>query len=276
MNYIELIEDEVKKFHPIEVEQKITSGIIVGAGDSYAVALALEGKTSKKVIAVDPYEALHINSDRPYVIVSISGRTKTNIELAKIKRKEGRKVIAVTANPTSPLAENSTETILIPYNSNITLPGTLSFLLALSAVYSLFGIEIPKDYIKAKSFELREKPFFVGQGENYGIAYFSALKLNEIFCENANYERFELFLHSPIFSTRGRQIVLLNSGSERERRLKKLIDFTYVYLTECTDAFCNALTAILAIIERMKRENWNRICFIDDKKILNISSEMIY
>jgi fructoselysine-6-P-deglycase FrlB-like protein len=276
MNYIELIEEEVKKFHPIEVERKITSGIIVGAGDSYAVALTLEGKTSKKAIAVDPYDALYINSDRPYVIVSISGRTKTNIELAKIKRKEGRKVIAVTANPTSPLAENSTETILIPYNSNITLPGTLSFLLALSAVYSLFGIEIPKDYINAKSFELRGKPFFVGQGENYGIAYYSALKLNEIFCETANYERFELFLHSPIFSTRGRQIVLLNSGSERERRFKQLIDFTYIYLTECIDAFCNALTVILAIIEKMKRENWNRICFLDDKKILNISSEMIY
>ncbi|MDT7872761.1 MAG: hypothetical protein RRB18_04030 [Sulfolobaceae archaeon] len=58
MNYIELIEDEVKKFHPIEVEQKITSGIIVGAGDSYAVALTLERKTSKKAIAVDPYDAV--------------------------------------------------------------------------------------------------------------------------------------------------------------------------------------------------------------------------
>ena len=274
MNYVELIEEEIKKFKPVTTEERIDSGIVVGAGDSYAAALVIEGKTKRRALALDPLEAISLNVDKPFVIVSVSGRTKTNIELAKIKRKEGRKVIAITSNPSSPLAENSDVVITIPYKSEVTLPGTLSFLLSLSALYSLFGEEVPEK-VSIKSFELRKNPFFVGHNENYGIAYYATLKLNEIFCEQANYERLELFPHSPIFSTRGRQIIILGNG-DRERRIKELVDYTDVVVTGCDDPFCNSFAVIYSILERMKREGWNRICFLDDKQILNISSTIIY
>ena len=276
MNYPDLIEGELKKFSPLETDKRIDSGVVVGAGDSYAAALVVESKTRRKAIALDPYEAINLNVDKPYVIVSISGKTKTNIELAKVKKREGRKVIAITANASSPLAQNSDEIIIVPYKADTALPGTLSFLLALSALYSLFNLELTEDYKRAKPIMLKEQPFFIGQGENYGIAYYATLKMNEIFCEPANYEKLELFPHSPIFSTRKRQIVVLSSKDEREKRLKELINFTDVSLTECHDAFCNAFSIIHSIAERMRKENWNRICFLDDKQILNISSEMIY
>lgn len=275
MSYIQLIEDEIKSYRRLNVDTKIEKeSYIIGAGDSYAAALVIEGKTKRKAIALDPYEALEIPLDREIIIVSVSGKTKYNIEVAKRAKKEDKKVISITANKDSPLAKESDEIILLPYSSRTPLPGTLSFLLTLSALYSMFNLE--EDTEDTEGIILNDNPFFVGKEENYGIAYFASLKMNEIFGSPANYERLELFVHSPIFSTRGRQIVILSSGDERERTLSRLVNFTDVYITECKGAFCNAFFIVKSVINTMKKRNWDRIYFVEDKQILNISSTMIY
>ena len=273
MDYIKLLEEELNTNYKISSNIQLDEGYVVGAGDSYAAGLVVEGKKKGKVIVLDPYEALDFNFDKPVIILSVSGKTKYNVLLAKKLRNKTR-VIAVTANPYSPLAKESKEIVELPYRPKATLPGFLSFLMSLSALYSIFGLEEDKEQVK--SFDIERFPFFVGKGENYGVAYFASLKMAEIFGELSNYERLELFVHAPIFSTRNRQIIIFSSGDEREKLLKNLIDYTKVEMTGCEGAFCNTKSLLYSIILKMKKENWNRIYFLEDEKILNISSVMIY
>ena len=273
MDYIKLLEEELNTNYKINSNVQVDEGYIIGAGDSYAAGLVVQGKKKGKVFVLDPYEALDFNFDKPVVILSVSGKTKYNVLLARKLRNKTR-VIAVTANLDSPLAKESKEVVELPYKPKARLPGFLSFLMSLSALYSIFGLE--EDKGGAKGFDIETNPFFVGKGENYGVAYFASLKMAEIFGEPSSYESLELFVHAPIFTTRNRQIIIFSSGDDREKKLKDMIDYTKVISTDCEGAFCNTKSLLYSIILKMKRENWNRIYFLEDEKILNISSEMIY
>ena len=273
MDYIKLLEEELNTNYKVNSDIQLDEGYVVGAGDSYAAGLVVQEKKKGKVFVLDPYEALDFNFDKPVIVLSVSGKTKYNVLLAKKLRNKTR-VITITANLESPLAKESKEIIELPYKPKARLPGFLSFLMSLSALYSIFRIEEDKE--EGKSFNIEKNPFFVGKGENYGVAYFASLKMAEIFGEPSNYERLELFVHAPIFSSRNRQIVIFSSGDEREKTLKNLIDYTRVEMTECIGAFCNTKSLLRSLILKMRRENWNRIYFLEDEKILNISSEMIY
>ncbi|ARM77036.1 SIS domain-containing protein [Acidianus manzaensis] len=267
------MEKEINKDYKVNANLNLDSAFVTGAGDSYAAALAIEGKTKGRFKAIDPYDSLEYeNLDRPLIIVSVSGKPKSNILLAK-KFKNKTKIIVVTANKDSILAKLADYIVELPYKSPIILPGTLSFLMSLSALYSIANEEEDKGEDK-EIFLLN--PYFIGKESNYGIAYFSYLKMAEIFGIKSNYERLEQFCHSPIFSSRNSEIIILSSKDKREEELKSLINYTQVYLTNCEGAFCNAKTILRSIIYTMKKNNWNKIYFLDDKNILSISSTMIY
>ncbi|EZQ10848.1 MULTISPECIES: SIS domain-containing protein [Acidianus] len=274
MELARLMEKELNSYSKVSTPSRVEKAYVTGAGDSYAAALSIQGKTNGRFIAIDPYEAMKAQLNMPLIVLSVSGKPKTNIELVK-KFKGRTKIIAITANRSSQLATLADETIDLPYRSSITLPGSLSFLLSLSALYSLAGEEEDEEEPDGVV-TLDSSPFFVGSNENYGIAYFAYLKLAEIFGRSSNYERLEQFCHSPIFSTRKRQIFILSSGDKRERDLSEGIDFTEVHLTPCMGAFCNAKFIIKAIIETAKKERLEKPFFLSDKKILDLSSKMIY
>lgn len=274
MDYIKLLEEELNTNYKVTSDINIDEGYIVGAGDSYAAGLTVQEKLKNDLVHVlDPYEALSYNLSKPVIIVSVSGKTKYNVLLAK-KLRNKVKTVAITANPESPLAMEVSDVITLPYKPKARLPGFLSFLMSLSALYSIFRLEEDKE--TGNTFEILDSPAFVGKGENYGIAYFASLKMAEIFGELSTYERLELFFHAPIFTTREREIVILSSGDDREKRLKEIANYTKVELTQCIGAFCNARSILLSLIYKMKKNNWNRIYFMEDEKILNISSEIIY
>ncbi|MCI2415643.1 MAG: SIS domain-containing protein [Candidatus Aramenus sp.] len=272
MDYVKLMEEELNANYRVKADIQLEEAYVTGAGDSYAVSLTIQEKTGGRFRAVDPYDAINYRIDKPLVVVSVSGRPKSNVILAK--RLRGKvKVIAVTSNLDSELAKVADHVVHLPYKPKATLPGTLSFLMSLSAVYSIANAE--EDKGQGDEVPLSH-PFFVGKGENFGIAYFAYLKMAEVFGERSGYERLEQFCHSPIFSSRGSTLVLLTSGDERERELANLIDFTGVYSTRCKGAFCNAKAIIRSVVSEMKKRNWNRVYFTEDSKILAISSRMIY
>lgn len=275
MTYAELIENEITQNYRVITDLKLDKAYVTGAGDSYAVALTIEGKTKGRFRALDSFEALFYDElELPLVIISVSGRPKSNILLAK-KFKGKTKIYVITANEESELSKLADYIILIPYKPNQTLPGTLSFLMSLSAVYSLANVDEDKER-DHNVIKLSNSPFFVGFGENYGIAYYAKLKLAEIFGYSSNSEKFEQFCHSPIFMTDKRQIILLRSGIEREEELIRSVDYTEIAATKCKGAFCNAYAIIRSIIYKMKIENWDKIYFLENKKILGVSSHMIY
>ncbi|WP_338603454.1 SIS domain-containing protein [Sulfolobus tengchongensis] len=274
--YADLIENEISQNYRVNVDIKLDKAYITGAGDSYAVALTIEGKSNGRFMALDPFEGYsYENLEHPLVIVSVSGRPKSNILLAN-KFKGKTKIYVITSNEESELAKLADYVILIPYKPTRPLPGTLSFLMSLSAVYSLAG-EKEDEVTKVDSLlELTNNPFFIGYKESYGIAYYAKLKFAEIFGYSTNSERFEQFCHSPIFMTQNRQIVIFRTGNERELELIRNIDYTDVQFTSCNGAFCNTIVLIKSIISKMRKEKWDKIYFLENKKILNVSSKMIY
>lgn len=273
--YVELIERELSQNYKINVDLKLERAYVAGAGDSYAVGLTIEGKTKGRFKALDPFEGLtYSDLEYPLVIVSVSGKPKSNIMLAR-KFKNKTKIYVITANEESELAKYADYLILIPYKSPIPMPGILSFLMSLSAIYSLAG-EKEDETNNVNILNLSNNPFFVGYRESYGIAYYAMLKFAEIFGYSTNSERLEQFCHAPIFMTKDRQIVLYRNGIEREEELIKSINYTEILATNCSGAFCNALTIIKSIHHKMKKDNWDKIYFLENKKILDISSYMIY
>lgn len=264
----ELLE-EIQSSFIVKTGLRLKRAYVAGAGDSFAAALAIEGRTKGRFRAVDPYEAQFYEIDLPLVIVSVSGRTRANIELAK-KHKSKTEIFAITSNPDSELARLADEVITIPYRYR-PVPGTLSFLMSLSALYSLAGEEIV--FSEAPPITMPREPLFIGRGENYGVAYYAALKIYEIFGERALFERLEQFFHATIFVSKNRDVVVLSSGDPREYFEPS---FARVHRSGCRDAFCNTIWVIKSIINRMISENWDRAYYLENRDALEFSSKMIY
>ncbi|ABP94780.1 hypothetical protein HA72_0605 [Metallosphaera sedula] len=271
--FIEALEEEAKRIRDVRpnVSISLEDGVITGAGDSYASCLALEGVSRGRFRCVDPYDLLEWDPPHILVIVSVSGRPIVYQWL--LEKFSGRsKIYVVTANTESRIANQANEVVEIPYTSKIQLPGTLSFVSTLKTLYALAGIDERDE--KGAPLSLGHEPFFVGRAGNYGIAYFASLKMFEIFGEVSNAERFEQFLHSPIFSTENRMVILLSSGNDREKRLTS--EMKNVSLTECTTLLCNTESVILSLIQEMRVRKWDRIYYLENKNILRTSSNMIY
>jgi len=270
-------------------QNRVNEAYVIGAGDSFAAALVIQGVTYGRFKTVDPYEVrfLHVSLKKPYVIVSVSGRTKENILVAKKIRDHGGKVIAVTANPESELARSSDTIVVIDYQKpKYPLPGTLSFTLSVIALYGLAGIEINnfKEMINTRPRKLVGlEPIFIGTLGGYGVAYYSALKFYEVFGSKARFERTEQFCHATMFSIRENDQVIVYP-SENDRRAMELVEriknkFNVAVYDRCdreTKPLCQILDFQKSLAEYIKELGLKKPYYLIAKDILNISSELIY
>src|SRR3989449_7182205 len=123
------------------------SMIFTGSGDSLASSLFAHYLSQMQASAADPYELqLHPKGakSKTVFITSVSGKTRTNIQLARKVKGIAKKRVAITANPKSPLARECDDLIQLRYrNSGILTSGTASFSAALLAVAALIR-RLPK------------------------------------------------------------------------------------------------------------------------------------
>jgi len=111
---------KLRSFLSVPVVRATSGSIFVGAGDSYAAALATFYLSGGKYLAFDPYAIFTIPSaaaGRDVFFISVSGRTSSNISAARKLRGVARRRIAITANQDGPLAEEVDDIILLPYGS---------------------------------------------------------------------------------------------------------------------------------------------------------------
>src|SRR3989449_8316790 len=117
--------------------------IFAGSGDSYAAAIFAQELSQGESRASDPYELLTNISrirGKNLVVISVGGRTKTNIELVRKAKRMARETIAVTANPESLLARECDQTLQLKYRTTgILTSGTVSFTTSLLACALLLG-----------------------------------------------------------------------------------------------------------------------------------------
>jgi fructoselysine-6-P-deglycase FrlB-like protein len=248
--------------------------VLTGAGDSMAAAVVAEGLRPDTVRALDPLVLMARKvKERTLVAVSVSGKTARVVQAAKRQKAQGKRVIAVTANPESPLTSVADSTVVLPYSGEKGMPGAFTFVETVYALAKMLGIDLT---LTRKSFDVYEvKPMnvYLGCNETRGIAYFASLKSAEVFGWASLSESLELFAHSPMFARGLEELVIFSCGSKLEDKF--LENFPRVTLIRGS-VLDQAYTVIHSTLMVVRRLGIERPYFTSDQKALRLSSEIIY
>lgn len=274
--------------------------VFTGSGDSYAASLFGYYCSGGLAIAADPGELARfprLCKDKTVYIISISGRTRANLILTKKISGIAKKRIAITSDPESPLARECDGTILLPYTRNRTLtPGTLSFTLSLLAVASRIERahalrDLSKTEASAQRWASRLRRFpgrfiFVGSGIGYALCAYGAFKIHEILGKPADYDHTEQLGHSKIFSLKKDDniVCFATKGDEPTAQLSKTLaksGFASHFLTSRSSdpvvaGLEGAFSFQLLALTLARRAGQREVAFLSSKRILELSSRLIY
>ncbi len=201
-----LVEAQVEETEPLLADEPCVAA--TGAGDSFAAALAAAGALPGRVFAVDPLDILSYGGAERLVAhgcrllaLSVGGRTRRVVEAARIYSLRGGRVVAVTADTGSPLAEVAEEAVRMVYGGLAAGIGAARHLVMLAALAALFGEKprLPSTRLGGGCEWLRSE-MHVGAAESYASALYAVLKLYEIYGSSARYERLEQLVHAPVYS----------------------------------------------------------------------------
>jgi fructoselysine-6-P-deglycase FrlB-like protein len=276
--------------------------IFTGSGDSYAAALWAEALSKGSARAEDPYElsrSLRLAADRNVVLVSASGKTRANIELARRLKGRARKRIAITSNPESPLARMCDSSIILQYRKSGQLTsGTTSFTASLLACGNLIGTQPGLADLEAQLSRARERAqsvklftrglfLFIGSGIERGLAEYGACKVQEVLGAKAQAQYPEEVGHALLFSLDPSRDNILcvdsgntGKGSEVARRVRR-----YGFRVHRVSAIGkNVVAKSLAICFQLqylvllnaKRRGMKECRFLQDRKLLELSNWLIY
>ncbi len=189
--------------------------IFTGSGDSYATALFAKELSGGIALASDPYELSQktpLVREKHVILISVSGRTSANIELARKIRSVASKTIAVTANPDSLLAKLCNEGIILDYRPAGELTsGTASFTASLLACARILG-RLPRrlsvgtqmkkasEWARNLATHLSGDFLFVGSGVQHALAEYGACKIQEVLGAKAEAQFPEQLGHAKLFS----------------------------------------------------------------------------
>ena len=289
-----LRKDRMKKIDPSRT-------MFTGSGDSYAAALFAQELSENRASGSDPYELLR-SIDRVrgknLVIISVSGKTRTNLELARKAKGMVRERIAITADASSPLAEECDRVVLLDYRKSGALTsGTASFTCGLLASSALLG-KLPKSLDLGRTYErsrqwarkvalsARGSVLFVGSGTSYAMASYGAAKIHEVLGRRAEVDYPEQVGHAHLFSIdKGRDtIICIYSDSDKTWELEKTLGrsgFKAIGLrVQGSDPVVNCVKIALHLQQlaplQAKRKRMKECAFKSNKTRVALSSELIY
>ena len=273
--------------------------IFVGAGDSYAAALCASFMAGPRVAALDPYsltESISWARGRPVYIVSVSGETRSNIELARALKGVGKLTVAITCNPKSRLAAAADRVVELPFKPRGKSPGIASFTLALCAVLKVCGLESGCDFEEvlsrattiAKRIRVasrRNLTHFAGNNGAYAASVYGVAKIYEILGGRAQASLLEEFGHMPLFSLSTSDCVNVvespngRKGEQLQERLTKG-GYPSSLIRLQGDAverlYLLVFSMQMAAIDAARREGLETPYFLGARKKMRISDEMIY
>lgn len=286
------VQNNHNRFEPSKV-------IFTGSGDSFACALFAQALSKAQSVAIDPYE-LTLQPERlkgkTLVIISVSGRTKTNLALAKLAAKYARTRIAVTADPNSPLSKACDHTVEIEYEKlGVLTSGTVSFASCLLAVSSLLynlphSLSVKRQINEADKWtdNIRlagENFLFVGSGLGRGLSAYGASKISEVLGLRADYEFPEQVGHSRLFSLRKHLDSIICLGlDEQSIRLSRILQEqgfrVYLIKPSISDPVLAALEVGFYLqhfaLGLAKKLGLKECAFLTNRKLLDLSNRLIY
>lgn len=283
-------------------------GLVVGSGDSYTCALLMEYLSDHRMLAYHPSVILNcprVLSDHEIFFISASGRTRSNIEAAKMARKIGVKTTAVTARSNSPLEEVCDKTFNLDYlndprssNSSILeYTATVIFCMALIGIDINLNIlgQVMKDACEqVDQYDIAlptmfKSILFLGDGTSYPLANYGALKMNELFGFKSFGYLLDDYYHAPIFSLKKLdRVFVLDHGKVKNsmaanfhKKLKETHALTYFFQPRLEiSPFENILFSIFVIqnigLTIAKKLKIDKPYYMSKKRLLKLSSGLIY
>jgi len=302
MNSIESLKldfnSQIRELNKIDNEKIFDDCIYVGSGDSYVAGLIAEFLTDHKCKCYSPSDLLKARSleDKTYCFISVSGRTRANIEFARRATKSGMRTIDVTFNQNSKLAEVCKE--VVPVNiTKVHTPtaGFRTFVANVVTCLQIAGVIIPKKFEMwhKKGVELSlkflnssvlpaETLYLLGNNILFAIALYTSMQMAEFFGSTAVAYKLEEFCHSPIFGLKKSHCVWILGQNEEQirRRLNKLgLRFSYVELSN-KDIFTQLFVSIFfvqnLILLLAEKYGYTELQYLTMKDVLKASSDIIY
>jgi fructoselysine-6-P-deglycase FrlB-like protein len=226
--------DQISGLGRITVKRESENVVYIGSGDSYVAGLIAEYFSGHKCKCYSPSDLMFskIIPDGTYYFVSVSGKTKANIEIAKRATKAGAKAVDITLNPFSELAQVCKETIPLQITSSDTSTSYSTFTANVVTCLKLTGVTIPRQFetwhrngmtlaSDSGSIKLPQSILHIlGNNVLYPIAIYASLKMAEFFGVTATTNKLEEFCHSPIFGVKPTHSIWI-FGHNEELSVKK-------------------------------------------------------
>lgn len=279
-----------KKQKPLTIRQQSRT-IFTGSGDSLVSAMLAEVFSDYTVKALDPLDLLKnksISKTKTVYFVSISGRTISNIKVAKTAKKS----IAITSHQNSRLAKASDGIILLQFpNSDIFTAGSISFLeSALTCISLVKSFSLPdyaqifdKAKIHVKKADFSKRVFVLGNQYTYPVAMYCAAKFYEILGIDAHFEKIEQFSHMELFSAKkGDTVIIFEEKNKHNMRLVNNLKKNGLCVIHPTVGSDNLISQFLfytffsQLLPLQKTDNQKDCHFVLAKKLRKISDNMIY
>jgi len=276
--------------------------IFTGSGDSLTSSLFAHYLSKMQAIGADPFELQlypQASKNKTVFITSVSGETRTNIQLARKIKGVAKKRVAITANPKSPLAEECDGVIQLRYRaSGIPTSGTASFSASLLAVASIVR-RLPKldhlpimerraaEWARRLRVHPRGEFLFVGSGTGYSLAMYAAFKTHEVLGLPAPYQHTEQLGHSQLFSLQKQSdnlFFLAPSSDEKTKEAFRVLSKSgfnsYLLKSDRRDPILGTLEVMFCMqhlaLHLGRKTGLKECAFVTDKKRLALSSRLIY
>ena len=291
--------EALKRFDRSDFATASNGSIFVGAGDSFAAALAAFYASNGHCLALDPYSLAGAPEAARGVhvyMVSVSGSTSANVLAAKKVRGLASGITAITARRESRLASLTDDVVELPMTYVPRSSGILSFSLSLLAALRLVGRKDPVDFESALTHAERDSrkvapgrgtTYILGNSLAFPAAMYAAAKTYEIVGARAQAELLEEFSHMELFSLSKTDSVNMFSCFDPEGASAKLhrslSENGYrSHLVPCTGEseverlFHCVFVAQLAAVEWGRRAGLKRPSFLTAGARLRVSDAMIY
>jgi fructoselysine-6-P-deglycase FrlB-like protein len=289
---------QIKQLYNIHNRKLFDDCIYVGSGDSYVAGLIAEYLTSHKCRCYSPSDLFNSRfiKDKTYCFISVTGKTKANIEVARRASQAGVKTVAVTSTRKSELAQICDE-IVVPEIKRTDTPtaGFGTFVGNVVACLQIAGLTIPQKFdiwhengVKLshrllKSFTIPEETLFLlGNNTLYALALYASLQVAEFFGSTAIAHKLEEFCHSPIFGLKKSHCIwILGQNDEQiRRRLNRLgLHFSYIEFYN-KDIFTQLFVSIFfvqnLILLLAEKYGYTELQYVVMKDVLKASSDIIY
>jgi fructoselysine-6-P-deglycase FrlB-like protein len=302
MNSIESLkldfDTQISELGKIKNDKISDNLIFVGSGDSYVAGLIAEYLAHHKCKCYSPSDLFNskLSKDWTYCFVSVTGRTKANISVAKRASQAGSKTVAITFNENSKLAQVC-DKIIHPNLKRAHTPtaGFGSFVANAVTCLQVSGITVPKKFemwyqnavkISQNALDSLVLPantvFVLGNNVLYPLALYATLQMAEFFGTTAVAHKLEEFCHSPVFGVRNaHQLVILGQNEKSIAHKLGKLDLKISYIELYNQDVLSQLFETIFFVQNLmillaERYGSTELYYRMSEDALKASSEIIY